>query len=138
MRSEDEDEDNKMAMLPKNLPTSHTYGLNLPCSSWSSSVLPVSPVQTPTDLFAWMQHSVNHLEAASQAVRLRIAKHEQSNKSTMASYERHINSYATWWDMYQAGVVNVDPIQVRIPTFPIMAVKATMFLEYTSTRPKVF
>ena len=40
--------------------------------------------------------------------------------------------------MYQAGVVNVDPIQVRIPTFPIMAVKATMFLEYTSTRPKVF
>jgi hypothetical protein len=135
MRSEDEDE---MAALPENLPTSHTYSLNLHCGSSSSSVSPGSSARIPTDLSAQMQHSVSHLEAASQAVRLRIAEQEQSDKSTTASYERHINSYATWWDTYQADVVNMDPTQVRIPAFPVTAAKATMFLEYTSTRPKVF
>ncbi|KIM72281.1 hypothetical protein PILCRDRAFT_16275 [Piloderma croceum F 1598] len=131
MRSKDED---KMATLPENLPTSHTYSLNLNLqrSSSSFSVLPRSPAQIPTDLSTQMQHSVRHLETASQAVRLWIAEQEQSDKSTMASYKRHINSYTTWWDMYQAGVVNVDPTQVRIPAFPVMAAKATMFLEYTS------
>ena len=135
-RSEAEDKDSEMAMLLKNLPTSHTYSLNLPCSL--SSVSPGSSVQIPTDLSSQMQHLVSHLEAASQAVWLQIAKQEQSDKLTMAAYERHINSYTTWWDTYQVGVVNVDPTQVRIPAFPVTAVKATMFLEYTSTCLKVF
>jgi hypothetical protein len=105
MTSEDEDE---MATLLENLPTSHTYSLNLQCSSLLSSVLPGNPVQIPTDLSTQMQHSVSHLEAASQAVQLQIAEQEQSDKLTTASYERHINSYAMWWDMYQVGVVNMD------------------------------
>jgi hypothetical protein len=136
MRSENEDEDNEMAMLLDNLPTSHTYNLNLLSSL--SSTLPGSPMQTPTDLSAQMHHLVSHLEAASQAVQLWIAEQEQSDKLTTASYERHINSYAMWWDTYQASVVNVDLTQVRIPAFPVTAAKATMFLEYTSTCPKVF
>ena len=140
---EDDDDDDEMATLPpENFSTSHTYrdslnSLNLPSSSSSASPGTGSPVQMPGDLSAQMQHSVSHLEVASQAVRLRIAEQEQSDKSTTASYERHINSYVTWWDTYQAGVVNVDPTQVRIPAFPVTAAKATMFLEYTSTRPKV-
>ena len=90
-------------------------------------------MQTPGDLSAQMQHSVSHLEAAFQAVQLWIGEQEQSDKLTTPSYERHINSYAMWWDTYQVGVVNVDLTQVRILAFPVMTAKATMFLAYTST-----
>ncbi|KAN0134511.1 hypothetical protein V8E53_007657 [Lactarius tabidus] len=83
-----------------------------------------------------MRQSVSHLEAASQAVWLRIAHKEQSDKSTATSYARHVDAYATWWETYQAGVLDKDPGQIAIPAFPITATKATMFLEYTSTRPK--
>lgn len=106
----------------------------------SSSPMPSPPnhsVLAPTDLPARMQQSVDHLEAASQAVRLRIAQKEQSDKSTMASYARHIDAYTAWWAAYQKGILEEDPAQVSIPAFPITAAKATMFLEYTSTRPKV-
>jgi hypothetical protein len=94
-------------------------------------------MQASMDLSARMQQSVNHLEATSQAVQLQIAHKEQSDKSTMISYARHVNAYTTWWDTYQASVLNKDPGQVAIPAFPITAAKATMFLEYTSTRLKV-
>src|ERR1700732_5127764 len=98
-----------MATLPENLPTSHTYSLNLPSLSTSASSGTGSPMHTPADLSAQMQHSVSHLEAASQAVRFQIAEQEQSDKSTMASYKTHINSYIMWWDTYPMGVVIVDP-----------------------------
>jgi len=131
MRSEGEDEDHEMALLPTSLPPPRT------CDLVFDPLQPVASTQAPADLSTRMQHSVDHLEAASQAVRLRIAGREQSDKSTTVSYERHINSYVTWWDTYQASVVGANPTHVAIAAFPVMAVKATMFLEYTSTRPKV-
>lgn len=84
-----------------------------------------------------MQHSVSSLEAASQAVHLRLATKEQSDKSTPATYQRHIDSYITWWDGYQAAEISGDCTKTAIPAFPITAAKATMFLDYTSTRAKV-
>jgi hypothetical protein len=84
-----------------------------------------------------MQHSINSLEAALQAVRLGLAVKEQSDKSTPATYERHINHYVDWWAGYQAAEVNGDLTKTVIPAFPVMAAKATMFLDYTSTRAKV-
>lgn len=84
-----------------------------------------------------MQHSVSSLEAASQAVRLRLATKEQSDKSTPATYQRHIDNYVTWWDGYQAAEISGDSTKTAIPAFPITAAKATMFLDYTSTRVKV-
>jgi len=84
-----------------------------------------------------MQHSMDSLEAASQVVRLGLAMKEQSNKSTPATYERHINHYVDWWTSYQAVEINGDLTKTVIPAFPITAAKATMFLDYTSTRAKV-
>jgi hypothetical protein len=84
-----------------------------------------------------MQHSVNSLEAALQAVWLRLATKEQSDKSTPGTYERHINSYLNWWESYQAAEINGDLTKTAIPAFPITAAKATMFLDYTSTHAKV-
>ncbi|KAN0141920.1 hypothetical protein V8E53_000382 [Lactarius tabidus] len=83
-----------------------------------------------------MQQSVNHIEAASQAIWLWIAQKEQSDKSTATSYARHVDAYATWWETYQAGVLDKDPGQITIPAFLITPAKAMMFLEYTSTQPK--
>jgi hypothetical protein len=119
------------------LATPSAHGLDPPHGDSPSPSQTDSFPQMPTDPAAQMQLSVSHLEAASQAVRLRIAGQEQSDKSTTGSYERHINSYVTWWDTYQARVVNANPTQVAIPAFPVTAAKATMFLEYTRTRPKV-
>lgn len=104
----------------------------LPMPSHPNHSVPVS-----TDSPACMQQSVDLLEAASQAVRLRIAQKEQSDKSTMASYARHVDAYTAWWATYQNSILEEYPNQVSIPAFPITAAKATMFLEYTSTRPKV-
>jgi hypothetical protein len=84
-----------------------------------------------------MQHSVNRLEAASQAVRLRLATKEQSDKSTPATYRRHVDSYVAWWDAFQAAEITGDSAKTAIPALPITAAKATMFLDYTSTRAKV-
>ena len=80
---------------------------------------------------------MNSLEAASQAVWLRLAMKEQSDKSTPATYERHINHYVDWWTSYQAAEINSDSTKTVIPAFPITAAKATMFLDYTSTCAKV-
>jgi len=123
-----EDKDDEMSLDPPAV-TSSCSGSPSPNGSL--------PEMSMMDLSARMQQSINCLEAASQAVRLRIASKEQSDKSTAASYERHVNSYTVWWDAYQATVVGADPTQVAIPAIPVTAAKATMFLEYTSTRPKV-
>jgi hypothetical protein len=112
----------------------------LPHATSFSSAQPSSSMQqicASSDLSARMRQSVDDLEAASQAVRHRITAKEQSDKSTTASYERHINNYVAWWAVYQSSLVNADPSQIPIPAFPVTAAKATMFLEYTSTRPKV-
>lgn len=83
-----------------------------------------------------MQQSMDHLEAASQAVRLKFATKEQSDKSTPATYERHVNNYVAWWDAYQLRELARDPTTTTIPALPVTAAKVTMFLEYTSTRAK--
>ena len=114
--------------------------------SWGAEINTCTPVgqvpvnatgTTQTPPSPRMQHSMEQLEAASQAVRLRVATKERSDKSTPATYERHVNSYSNWWECYQSAQVNRDPQTTTIPAFPITTAKATMFLDYTSTRPKV-
>src|ERR1700736_5987417 len=73
--------------------------------------------QTPPS--PWMQHSVEQLGAALQAVRLRVATKERSDKSTPATYERHVKSYSNWWECYQSAQVNHDPQMTTILAFPI-------------------
>jgi hypothetical protein len=148
---ESDDEDDEASTLQRMVGSQHVTSFSASFSSSDSldppsgssplpSLLPSPPdgsTRIPVDLSARMQHSVDHLEAASQAVRLQIANKEQSDKATTATYERHVKAYAAWWATYQARVLNEDPTQVTIPAFPVTAAKATMFLEYTSTRPKV-
>ena len=140
-----EDKDEELATIMSQLPALFSNLSSLDPPSSSSPVpmpTPGPPVQSmhnpaTADLSACQQQSVDHLEAASQAVRLHVARKEQSDKSTSTSYARHIKAYVAWWDAYQASVVAEDPDKVAIPAFPITAAKATMFMEYTSTRPKV-
>jgi hypothetical protein len=127
MRSEDEDKDDKMAMLPENLPTSYTYGLNLPCRCPLTCLHRCSIRST-----IWRQP-------------FKLSDSGLLNGNRVISQQRPLTRGISTvmlcgeiCSMYQAGVVNVDLMQVRIPTFPVMAVKATMFLEYTSTCLKVF
>jgi len=61
---------------------------------------------------------MNSLEAASQAVRLGLAMKEQSDKSTPATYERHINHYVDWWTSYQAAEINGDSTKTVISGVP--------------------
>jgi len=132
--------DDDMTTLPTDLGVGVTQPLlpDVPLICASVGQMPVGTsrsAQAPPS--PRMQHSEDHLEAASQAVRLRVATEERSDKSTPATYERHVNSYINWWECYQAAEVNSDPKKTAIPAFPITAAKVTMFLDYTSTRPKV-
>jgi hypothetical protein len=74
----------------------------------------------------------NHLNVFTPFLTLSIDR-----KATPATYERHINHYVDWWTSYQAAEINGDSTKTVIPAFPIMAAKATMFLDYTSTSAKV-
>ncbi|KAH9178185.1 hypothetical protein EDB89DRAFT_1151160 [Lactarius sanguifluus] len=116
--------------------SSGSCGLDPPPSGFPMPGPPDGLMRASADLSARMQQSIDELEAASQDVRFRVACDEQSDKTTAATYRRHVNAYAMWWDAYQASILLGDPTQVAIPAFPITAAKATMFLEYTSTRPK--
>jgi hypothetical protein len=107
----------------------------------------VGPVQCPpmgllvppasAELSEGMRASLAALEADSQAARLAHAKREQSDKSTVGTYKRHVNRYEKWWQGYQAEQMNAIPGWTTIPAFPIMAAKVSMFLGYESTREKV-
>ncbi|KAI9430460.1 hypothetical protein H4582DRAFT_2086901 [Lactarius indigo] len=132
---EDEDdsdnEEEEMAVFASL--SSGSCGLDPPPSGLP---LPGPPDRVSAGSSAHMQQAIDDLEAASQDVRFRVARNEQSDKTTAATYRRHVDAYTFWWDAYQASVLNEDPTQVAIPAFPITPAKATMFLEYTSTRPK--
>lgn len=93
---------------------------------------PASTNQSPR-----MVRSMSGLEADSHLVRVALNAKEQSDKSTSATYERHVRRYMTWWDGYQSSTVLSDTTKVQIPAFPVTAAKVTMFLEHESTRPKV-
>jgi hypothetical protein len=98
---------------------------------------PPASMSGPVRFSPRMQQSVNSLESASQSVCLTLAIKEQSDKSTTETYGRHMKHYIVWWGLFQSEVVKADPTKASIPALPITAAKATMFLDYTSTRPKV-
>lgn len=98
--------------------------------------MPVTPPNS-SDQSPRMIRSMSGLEADSQHVRVALNANEQSDKSTSATYERHVRRYMTWWDTYQASLVGSDTTKVQIPAVPITAAKVTMFLHHESTRPKV-
>ena len=113
-------------------PTPHNSGGIQPQPDRSDMSVRPPPVVSPRT-----QRSVASLETASQTVRLALAAKEQSDKSTTGTYGRHIKAYIEWWDIFQMDVVKADPAKATIPALPITAAKATMFLNYTSTRAKV-
>jgi len=144
MEGEDDsdiEEDEVSVFAPQLVPTSRL------ATSFSSNSFPLTSrpdlsVRASVDGSARVhqsaeQQSADHLEAASQAVQLWISLKEQSDKTTTSSYERHIKAYTEWWSGYQADVFKTNPTHVAIPAFPVTPAKATMFLEYTSTHPKV-
>jgi len=84
-----------------------------------------------------MRASLAALEADSQAAWLAHAKREQSDKSTVNTYRRHVDRYERWWQGYQAEQASAIPGWTMIPAFLITAVKVSMFLGYKSTCEKV-
>lgn len=81
--------------------------------------------------------SLAYIEAASHEARIRRATAERSDKGTGIAYARHVQSYSEWWDGYQASRLEEDPSWSRIPTFPITAAKAALFLDHEVSRMKV-
>jgi hypothetical protein len=78
------------------------------------------------------------LHAESHKKRQEFVAWEQSDKQMKDSYGRHITAYQLWWDhIYQPQQLQKDPELQHLPAFPIRAAKATMFLAYESTQPKV-
>ena len=84
-----------------------------------------------------MQASLAALEADSHAARLAHAKREQSDKSTVGTYKRHVDRYEKWWIRYQAEQSASIKGWTPIPAFPITTAKVSMFLGHESKWEKV-
>ncbi|KIM85928.1 hypothetical protein PILCRDRAFT_86658 [Piloderma croceum F 1598] len=85
-----------------------------------------------------MQASLAALEANSHAACLAHAKQEQSDKSTVGTYKRHVDRYEKWWIHYQAEQSASIEGWISIPAFPITATKVSMLLGHESTQEKKF
>ena len=79
------------------------------------------------DMSTWMQASLAALEAESQVACNALAKQEQRDKLTTATYKRHVDRYQKWWVAYQAEKVGTIPGWITIPAFTITVAKATVF-----------
>jgi len=86
---------------------------------------------------AGLQCSLEHLDAASHAVRLRTLHDEWSDKGTSVAYARHVHNYCRYWDAYQGERVAEDPSWTMVPAFLVTAAKVTMFLARKRTCEKV-
>jgi hypothetical protein len=100
----------------------------------SFSPCPLPDVVSPP---TGMQASLAALEADLHVARLAHAKQEQSDKSTLGTYKRHVNRYEKWWMRYQAEQSTSIDGWTAIPAFPITAAKVSMFLGHKSTQAKV-
>jgi hypothetical protein len=104
--------------------------------------MPLSPPHVadstlPPTLSAGLQSSLDKLEHASQAYRLRQVTNDWDNNQTGHSYGRHIRRYELFWADYQARLSWDNPHCTAIPAQPITPAKASMFLQHESTREKV-
>ncbi|KAJ7474648.1 hypothetical protein B0H11DRAFT_1728346 [Mycena galericulata] len=82
--------------------------------------------------------SLQLLEAQSHSIRLEIQAKEQEDKATPKTYARHYNSYETWWNAFQVAETAQKRHLVALPAMPIIPSKVVMFLQYETTREKVF
>lgn len=83
-----------------------------------------------------MQQALADLNAKSHVIRQAIAAEEQSDKETGAIYARHVKNYQLWWESDQANLLRDNASHVVIPAFPVIPSKATLYLEYETTRPQ--
>ena len=90
------------------------------------------------DMLSSMARSLAKLNADSHTVWMKQAEIEQKDKETANIYRRVVESYEKWWVSYQAGLRASDPSYTMIPAFPVTAAKAVMFLDYETSRPKVW
>lgn len=60
-----------------------------------------------------------------------------TEKGTVPAYDRHIEAYEDFWDVFQVREQMKNPSLPRIPAYPINPTKVTLFLEYEIVWPKV-
>lgn len=84
-----------------------------------------------------LELSLARLEAESHAVRLRQSKAVRDDSQTGGTYARHLTRYQVWWESDQASRSTAEPGYTPIPSLPVTAAKAVMFLEHETTREKV-
>jgi hypothetical protein len=97
-----------------------------------------SPSGTPAPNMSGLELSLARLEAESHGVRLQQARQVQGNSQTAGTYERHIKNYETWWTRDQQLRSQMESEYTPIPAFPVTAAKVAMFLQYETTREKVW
>src|SRR6266487_5838484 len=91
---------------------------------WSSDVCSsdlLDPERSQSRSSPRTQRSYRSLEEASHRIRLEMVTKEQGSKQTKRTYQRHYNSYISWWDAWQEALVQNDPTGRPLPALPITA-----------------
>jgi hypothetical protein len=106
----------------------------LQVTATASATAPRVPGPSPNRV----KHSLQLLESESHSIRLIIRAKEQEDKVTPKTYEHHYNCYEAWWNAAEVAKVTQNPRLVALPAMPIIAAKVVMFLQYETTREKVY
>ncbi|KAJ3761049.1 hypothetical protein EV360DRAFT_22979, partial [Lentinula raphanica] len=81
-------------------------------------------------------HGAQALINEAHENRLDIQETMQSRTQTANNYDRYIKRYHVWWAEDQERRKRADPMWQAIPAEPLNWSKASVFLQYESTRPK--
>lgn len=95
-----------------------------------------SKSDTPTLVNDETQQRV--LDGETHNNRLAITQQMASGKGTESAYARHMKNYYKFWEADQAERLRRDPFWKPMPPEPITVSNAALFLQYETTRPKVF
>lgn len=78
------------------------------------------------------------LDAETHNNRLAIAQQMTAGKGTESAYARHMKNYYEFWEADQVERLRRDPFWKPMPAEPITVRNAALFLQYETTRTKVF
>jgi len=78
------------------------------------------------------------LELESQQARIQCIKADQANIGTGRRYATHVKNYIVYWDHLQEQWFANQRSTVAIPALPIMAMKASYFLDASCETTNVY
>lgn len=107
----------------------------------NASQTPTVPALVPSHSIPDVRSQQAQLDLESHQNRLSLENKIKKDTNTTATYSRQLNRYIDWWgkdqDRRAAEALRQGSLWIKQDAHPITPLKAAIFLEYDTNRPKV-